>query len=60
MLLAYADDIDNIGLNRSAVTAALEKDSRRLGLTSETKYMVSITKEPARMEPSVSVDKLHL
>ena len=62
MPLAYADDIDIIGLNRRAVTAAfsaLEKESRRLGLTvneDKTKYMVSITKEAARMEPSVSVD----
>ena len=39
MLLAYADDIDIIGLNRRAVTpafSALEKQSRRLGLTVKT------------------------
>ena len=63
MLLAYADDIDIIGLNRRAVTAAFsasEKESlRRLGFTvneDKTKYMVSTTKEAARMKPSIAVD----
>ena len=62
ILLACADDIDIIGLNRRAVTSAfsaLEKKSRRLGLTvneDKTKYMVSTTKEAVRIEPSVSVD----
>ena len=47
MLLAYADDIDIIGLNRHIVTAvfsSLEKESRRLSLTmneGNMKYMVS-------------------
>lgn len=56
MLLAYADDIDIIGLNRRAVTAAfsaLEKESRRLGLVvneDKTKYMISTVKEAARTE----------
>ena len=48
MLLAYADDIDIIGLNRRAVTAALEKE--------ESSEKEDKTKEAARMEPSVSVD----
>ena len=51
IMLAYADGIDLIGLNRRPVTAAfsvLEKDLRRLGLTlneAKTIYMVSTTKE---------------
>ena len=60
MLLACADGIDIIGPNRfTAAFSALEKQSRRLGLTvneHKTKYMVSTTKEAARMEASVSVD----
>lgn len=62
MLLAYADDIDIIGLNRRAVTAAfsaLERESRRLGLVvneDKTKYMLSTVKEAARIGSHVSVD----
>ena len=50
-LIAYADGINIIDLNRRAVTAvfaAVEQESRRLGLTvNEDKsiYMVSTTKE---------------
>ena len=62
MLLAYADDIDIIGLNRRAVTAAfsaLEKESRRMGLVvneDKTKYMLSTTKEAARTGSNITVD----
>ena len=58
MLLAYANDIDIIGLNRRAVTAAFYAlENCRLSLTvieDKTKYMASTTKEAARMETSVS------
>ena len=62
MLLAYADDIDIIGLNRRAVTAAfsvLEKKSRRLGLKVNevtTEYMLSTIKQTARTANNVTVD----
>ena len=62
MPLAYADDIDIIGLNRRAVIvafSALEKDPHCLGRAvneDKTKYMLSTTKEAARTGNNVSVD----
>ena len=62
MLLAYADDIDVIGINSRAVSAAfssLEKESRRLGLAvneDKMKYIISTHKQAARIGPHVTID----
>ena len=62
MLLAYADDIDIIGTNARAVSAAfsaLEKESRRVGLAvneDKTKYLLSTNKESRRLGQHVTVD----
>ena len=62
MLLAYADDIDIIGINQRDVTAAfssLEGESRRVGLAvneGKTKYFVSTTKESRRRGQQVAID----
>ena len=63
-LLAYADDIDIIGLNNRAVSSAfskLDKEAKRMGLVvneDKTKYLLSSNKQSAhsRIGTHVTVD----
>ena len=62
MLLAYADDIDIIGLKQrdvSAAFSALEKESRRMGLLvneDKTKYMLSTSRGTSRLGNNITID----
>lgn len=61
MLLAYADDIDIVGINAryiSAAFSALDRESRRMGLMvneDKTKYLLSAAKQSSRLGSSIQV-----